>query len=83
MEQWSVSFWTILPMTVFDTKRKHVLLQNIHGSGAYVQISENIEQISCICEETGRAVSANYNLREIKRGWHNISIVCNNVHKSG
>ena len=26
MLQWSISFWLILPLTSFDTKRKHVLV---------------------------------------------------------
>jgi len=26
MEQWSISFWTILPMTIFQTQKKHVLV---------------------------------------------------------
>ena len=41
MEQWTISFWVILPMTVFQTDKKHILVQNIHGKGAYIQITEN------------------------------------------
>lgn len=26
MKQWSISFWMILPLSMFDTKKKHVLV---------------------------------------------------------
>jgi hypothetical protein len=26
LEQWSISFWLILPLTMFDTRKKHVLV---------------------------------------------------------
>lgn len=58
LEQWSISFWVILPMTMFDTKRKHVLVQNFNGKGAYIQIDETLSSLECICEDTGRTVSA-------------------------
>ena len=30
-ESWTVSFWTILPMDVFETHKKHILIQSIEG----------------------------------------------------
>lgn len=45
MEKWSVSFWLILPITLYDTKRRHVLLQSINGVGAYVEIDERGEKV--------------------------------------
>ena len=56
MEKWSISFWLILPITLYDTKRRHVLVQSINGVGAYVEIDERGEKVQIICEDTGKLV---------------------------
>jgi len=38
MPQWSVSFWMLFPMV--DSRQKKVLIQSIHGEGAYIRFSE-------------------------------------------
>lgn len=51
MPRWSIAFWVILPLTMFDTQKRHVLVQGISGSGAYVMIDETMSLISVVCEE--------------------------------
>lgn len=64
MEKWSISFWLILPITLYDTKRRHVLVQSINGVGAYVEIDERGEKVQIICEDTGKLVQADFNLQK-------------------
>lgn len=45
LERWSISFWVILPITMFETNKEHVLVQNINGEGAYVQIDESLSKL--------------------------------------
>jgi hypothetical protein len=76
MERWSISFWTILPLTNFeaDKPRKHVLVQSIHGKGAYVQIDKTCKKLQVVCEKTG-VINADVDLSNIKKkGWHNIIV---------
>ena len=63
LERWTISFWVILPITLFETNKEHVLIQNIHGEGAYVQIDESSSKLQVVCEETGRICSANIDLK--------------------
>ncbi len=79
MKQWTVSFWVILPMTMFDTGQKYVLLQNIHGEGAYVQIDETGSWLQVVCEHSGNEINADVDLNKLKRGWHNIVVTCDNA----
>ena len=84
IKQWSVAFWTILPFTQFMTGNEHVLIQNTHGSGAFVQIDRTGRDLQVICELTGKVISADIDLRKIeKKGWHHIVVTCNNVHNRG
>ena len=82
MKQWTVSFWVILPLTMFNTGKKHVLLQNTQGTGAYVQIDETSSRLQVIDEHTGEAVEAKIDLSAQKKGWHNFIITCDNTHPS-
>lgn len=88
MYQWSISFWMILPMTVFDTKKKHVLVQSIHGQGAYVQIDETMSCLQVVCERTqkevtGFDISKEIKHKNFKKGWHNFVITCDNEFEDG
>lgn len=69
----------MLPLTLYETQRKHVLIQNFKGEGAYIQVDENCKDLQCVCELTGRTISAGIDLRMEKKGWHNIVVVCNNI----
>ena len=80
MEKWSISFWMILPLNLHKTSKKHVLIQSIKGTGAYIEINEACTQLQAVCEESNRVVNAGIELRKVKKGWHNIVVVCNNLH---
>ena len=58
MESWTISFWTILPMEVFETHKKHILVQSIGGGGSYVQFDEDGKRLQMIDEESGRRIDA-------------------------
>ena len=64
MEKWTVSFWMILPLNLHKTNKRHVLVQNIKGTGAYIEVNESCSQIQTICEETGRIVTGGFDLRK-------------------
>jgi hypothetical protein len=57
MHQWSVSFWMNLPLEN-NTGQPHVLVQSVAGKGAYVQIDASGKKLQCVCELTGRIVTA-------------------------
>ena len=84
MHRWSISFWvTNLPLD-FNTGRPHVLVQSIGGKGAYVQIDKTGTKLQCVCELTGKVVSAKKNLSDFKkRRWYNIIVTCDNLHPGG
>lgn len=84
MERWSISFWTILPLPNLGglddkVKPKHVLIQNVNGTGAYIQVDHTCQKLQMVCEKTGREISADVDLKEYKKGWHNIIVVCDNL----
>ena len=72
MKQWSISFWTILPMKLFETHKKHTLVQSIHGEGAFVRIDETQRYLECVCESTGKVIGAGIDILKQPAGWHNI-----------
>ena len=66
------------------TGNDHVLIQNTHGTGAFVQIDKEGNDLQVICEATGKVISADIDLRRIdKKGWHHIVVTCNNVYNRG
>lgn len=84
LEQWSISFWMILPLTIYETNKRHILVQSVAGSGAYIQIDETGQDLQTVCELSGRTLSAGFNLNLVKvKGWHHITVTCNNLHVSG
>ena len=80
MKQWTISFWMILPLTMYNTSKKHVLVQNCQGTGAYVEIDETATTLQVIDEHTGEAVEADIDLSAQKKGWHNFIVTCDNTH---
>ena len=88
MYKWTISFWMILPLKVFDTQKKHVLVQNIDGEGAYVQIDETMSCLQVVCEQTKKEItcldiSKEMKRKNFKKGWHNFVITCDNQDESG
>mmetsp|Transcript_29513 Transcript_29513/g.44868 ORF Transcript_29513/g.44868 Transcript_29513/m.44868 type:complete len:223 (+) Transcript_29513:2421-3089(+) len=68
-------------MSMFQTQRKHVLVQGLNGKGAMVQIDETGRSLQAVCELTDRTVNAKTDLSRVKKGWHNIIVMCDNQHK--
>ena len=64
MERWTISFWVLLPLTQNESNAEKVLVQNIHGSGAYVSVDETGSKLFSICEETDKRVEANIDLKK-------------------
>jgi hypothetical protein len=64
MTQWTISFWMILPPTVFNTDRPHVLVQNLLGQGAYIEIDESGEHLMARCEVKDRVIDSGFNLKK-------------------
>ena len=50
------------------------------GTGAYIEISEDLSKLQCRCEETQKVVDAKVDLRRFKKGWHHVTVMCNNEH---
>jgi len=77
-KEWSLVFWTILPIS-YNTNCCKVLAQSIHGRGGYLRMDETGHRMGCIDEETEDFIDSGLDLKSktIKRGWHHIGVVVN------
>jgi len=80
--EWSLSFWTILPLDPIKAKKKRVLVQSNDGDATYLMIENDFVGLELRTDAKHRAkrlgIMIPQKIQKLAPDWHHIAVVCQN-----